>query len=156
MLCVRISIRVRCTRSCDKFCQWLTTGRWFSPGRPVSSTSTTHLQDISEKMLKLALRTIKQINKNKDWYARNQNNVSEWRDMSSRGLLFQWAITMKRVGLQIGYLYNLLKYNLFLSCYSWTIGSFSDEQQSLSHSLSSKGVLISRSKHRYHGHRVCL
>jgi hypothetical protein len=27
--------------------------------------------------------------KNKDWMARNQNNVSEWNDMSIRGLLFQ-------------------------------------------------------------------
>jgi hypothetical protein len=27
--------------------------------------------------------------KNKDWLARNQNNVSEWKDMSTRGLLFQ-------------------------------------------------------------------
>ena len=27
--------------------------------------------------------------KSKDWLARNQNNVSEWRDMSTRGLLFQ-------------------------------------------------------------------
>ena len=27
--------------------------------------------------------------KNKDWLARNQNNVSEWGDMSTRGLLFQ-------------------------------------------------------------------
>ena len=25
----------------------------------------------------------------KDWSARNQNNASEWRDMSTRGLLFQ-------------------------------------------------------------------
>ena len=32
--------------------------------------------------------------KNKDWLARNQNNVSEWGDMSTRGLLFQWASTM--------------------------------------------------------------
>jgi len=28
-------------------------------------------------------------NKNKDWLARNQDNVSEWDDMSIRGLLFQ-------------------------------------------------------------------
>jgi hypothetical protein len=28
-------------------------------------------------------------NKSKDWSARNQNNVSEWSDRSSRGLLFQ-------------------------------------------------------------------
>ena len=27
--------------------------------------------------------------KSKDWLARNQNNVSAWRDMSTRGLLFQ-------------------------------------------------------------------
>jgi hypothetical protein len=27
--------------------------------------------------------------KSKDWLARNQDNVSKWRDMSTRGLLFQ-------------------------------------------------------------------
>jgi hypothetical protein len=27
--------------------------------------------------------------KSKDWFARNQANVSEWGDMSIRGLLFQ-------------------------------------------------------------------
>jgi hypothetical protein len=27
--------------------------------------------------------------KSKDWLARNHNNVSEWSDMSTRGLLFQ-------------------------------------------------------------------
>ena len=27
--------------------------------------------------------------KSKDWLARNQNNVSEWCDISTRGLLFQ-------------------------------------------------------------------
>jgi hypothetical protein len=27
--------------------------------------------------------------KRKDWLARNQDNVSEWGDMSIRGLLFQ-------------------------------------------------------------------
>jgi hypothetical protein len=27
--------------------------------------------------------------KSKDWFARNQNNVSEWGDMSIHGLLFQ-------------------------------------------------------------------
>jgi hypothetical protein len=33
--------------------------------------------------------------KNKDWLARNQNNVSQWSDMSTCGLLFQWASTKK-------------------------------------------------------------
>jgi hypothetical protein len=32
--------------------------------------------------------------KSKDWLARNQNNVSEWSDMSTLGLLFQWASTI--------------------------------------------------------------
>jgi len=32
--------------------------------------------------------------KRKDWLVRNQNNVSEWGDMSIRGLLFQWAISI--------------------------------------------------------------
>jgi hypothetical protein len=33
--------------------------------------------------------------KSKDWLVRNQNNVSEWSDLSTRGLLFQWASTIK-------------------------------------------------------------
>jgi hypothetical protein len=33
--------------------------------------------------------------KSKNWLARNQNNVSEWSDMSICGLLFQWASTIK-------------------------------------------------------------
>ena len=32
---------------------------------------------------------------NKDWLARNQNNVSVWSDMPTRGLLFQWGNTIK-------------------------------------------------------------
>ena len=30
--------------------------------------------------------------KSKDWLARNQNNVSEWSDMSTHGLLFQLSV----------------------------------------------------------------
>ena len=33
--------------------------------------------------------------KSKDWLAGNQDNASEWGDMSTRELLFQWAITIK-------------------------------------------------------------
>ena len=33
--------------------------------------------------------------KSKDWLAQNQNNVSKWSDMSTCGLLFQWASTKK-------------------------------------------------------------
>jgi hypothetical protein len=60
MLWVQISIRARCTTLCDKVCQWLATGRWFSPGPPVSSTNKTDRHDITEILLKVALKTIKQ------------------------------------------------------------------------------------------------
>jgi hypothetical protein len=43
---------------CDKVCQWLATGRWFSPGPPVSSTNKTDHLDIAEISLKVALSTI--------------------------------------------------------------------------------------------------
>ena len=33
--------------------------------------------------------------KSKDWLAQDQDNVSEWGDMSTRGLLFQLASTIK-------------------------------------------------------------
>ena len=60
---VRISIRARCTTFCDKVCQWLATGRWFSPGLPVFSTNKTDRHDITEILLKVTLNTIKQTNK---------------------------------------------------------------------------------------------
>jgi hypothetical protein len=63
MLWVRIPIRARCTTLCDKVCQWLATGKWFSPGLPVSSTNKTYHHDITEILLKVALNTIKQTNK---------------------------------------------------------------------------------------------
>jgi len=33
--------------------------------------------------------------KSKDWLAHNQDNVYEWSDIFTRGLLFQWASTIK-------------------------------------------------------------
>ena len=42
----------------DKICQWLATGRWFSPGTPVSSTNKTDRHDINEMLLKVTLNTI--------------------------------------------------------------------------------------------------
>jgi len=63
MLWVRISTRTRCTTLCDKVCQWFAAGRWFSPGTPVSSTNKTDHHDITEILLKVALNTTKQTNK---------------------------------------------------------------------------------------------
>jgi hypothetical protein len=47
------------TTLCDKVCQWLGTGQWFSPGTPVSSTNKTDHHDIAKILLKVALSTIK-------------------------------------------------------------------------------------------------
>jgi hypothetical protein len=62
--------------------------------------------------------------KSKDWLAGNQDNVSEWSDMSIYGLLFQWDSTIK---IQLSVLvYNKAdliiiswKINLFSPWYSW-------------------------------------
>ena len=62
MLWIRISIRARCTTLCDKICQCLATGLWFSPGPPVSSTNKTDHHDITEILLKVTLNTITQTN----------------------------------------------------------------------------------------------
>ena len=43
---------------CDKVCQSLAGGWWFSPGTPVSSTNKTDCHDITEVLLKVALNTI--------------------------------------------------------------------------------------------------
>ena len=56
-LWVRTQFMTRCTR-CDKFCQWLATGRWFSPGTLVSSTNKTDCHYRTEIFLKVALNTI--------------------------------------------------------------------------------------------------
>jgi hypothetical protein len=45
---------------CDKVCQWLATGQWFSPCTLVSSTTKTDHQDITEILLKVALHAINQ------------------------------------------------------------------------------------------------
>ena len=58
-LWVRIPLRrsVLNTTLCDKVCQWLATGQWFSWGTLVSSTNKTDLYDITEILLKVALST---------------------------------------------------------------------------------------------------
>ena len=51
------------TKLCDKVGQWLAAGRCYSPCTPVSSTNKTDRHDITEILLKVALNTIKQTNK---------------------------------------------------------------------------------------------
>jgi hypothetical protein len=45
------------TTLCDKVCQWLATGRWFSLSILVSFTNKTDCHDITEILLKVALNT---------------------------------------------------------------------------------------------------
>ena len=42
----------------DQVCQWLATGRWLSPGTPMSSPNNTDRHDITEILLKVALNII--------------------------------------------------------------------------------------------------
>jgi hypothetical protein len=80
MLWVRISIRAGCTTLCDKVCQWLPTGRWFSPSPPVSSTNKTNRHDITEILFKVELNTIKQTNKQTN---NNPNRLEALRSLES-------------------------------------------------------------------------
>jgi hypothetical protein len=59
MLWFRLLLRARCTTLCDKVCQWLVAGRWFSAVPPVSCTNKTDPHDMTEILLKVALNTIK-------------------------------------------------------------------------------------------------
>jgi hypothetical protein len=43
---------------CNKVCQWLVAGRWFSPGTPVPSTNKTVRHDLAEILLKVVFNTI--------------------------------------------------------------------------------------------------
>jgi hypothetical protein len=46
------------TTLCDKICQWLAAGRWFSPGTTVSSTNKTYRHNITEILSNVVLNTI--------------------------------------------------------------------------------------------------
>ena len=55
VLWIWILLRTKCTTLWNKVCQWLATGRWFSPGNQVSSTNKSDRHDITEILLKVAL-----------------------------------------------------------------------------------------------------
>jgi hypothetical protein len=56
MLWVRLPLKARRTTLCDKVCQRLAAGRWFSPGSLVSSTNKTNRKNITEILLKVAIK----------------------------------------------------------------------------------------------------
>ena len=51
------------------------TGQWFSPGPSVSSTNKTEPHNITEILLKVALNTIEQTNKNRCHFGFDSTNV---------------------------------------------------------------------------------
>ena len=50
-----------------KFVSYLLTDRWFSPGTPVSYTNKTDSNDITERMVKVALNIINETNQNQQY-----------------------------------------------------------------------------------------
>jgi hypothetical protein len=56
--------------------------RWFEP-------RSGQTKDYKIGMCCFSAKHVALRRKSKDWLARNQNNVSEWGDMSIGGLLFQ-------------------------------------------------------------------
>jgi hypothetical protein len=67
--------------------------RWFEPRSGQNKDYQIGICCFSAKHATLRRKSI-------DWLARNQINVSEWSDMSTRGLLFQCASAMKKNQIQ--------------------------------------------------------
>ena len=72
--------------------------------------------------------------KSKDWSARNQNNVSEWSNMSTHGLLFQWATTIKiQLCMLVKYKADMIIISSNVTWDSWKIADLALKQQSFTH-----------------------
>ena len=79
------------TTLCDKVCQLLATGRWFSSGTPVISTTKTDRHNISEILLKVAVNTINltispKFCRNVHWMVLYKNMVflSDWKSTTGK------------------------------------------------------------------------
>jgi hypothetical protein len=103
-LWVRISLVAKYSRHniCDKVCQWLTTGRWFSLGIPVSSTNKADRHDITEILLKVALNAIKQTLSISVFIEYNNVFPSDTQTFLSQFLPFLLYTYIRRVSYQRG------------------------------------------------------
>ena len=72
-----------CTTLCDKVCQWLATGWWFSPATPVSSINTIDCHNIAEILLKVAFFTY-------IFYLGYTGQGGRWFSQWYSGFLCQW------------------------------------------------------------------
>ena len=89
------------TTLCNKVYQWLATGRWFSPGTPVSSTNKTDRHNIAEILLRVALNTINQtifigwnlyrITKQKHWRKCCGYEMSQFRNIKLVDFMKQYS-----------------------------------------------------------------
>ena len=65
MLWVRVSFSARCTTLCDKVCQWLATGKWFSPDPLKQNKQTIKInipsQAFEAKALSIDFRALKSL-----------------------------------------------------------------------------------------------
>jgi hypothetical protein len=80
--------------------------------------------------------------KNTDCLVRNQNNVSEWSDMAIRGLLFQWASTIKiQLSVVFWYKANLTIISLNIYLFSpWYSLKIAELALNNNHSLSPEQI----------------
>ena len=81
--------QARCTTLCDKVCQWLATGLWFSSGTLVSSTNKTDHHDIAEILLRMALNIINQTVSDLSQVEWSLVGVSEWLLFNDNSAIFQ-------------------------------------------------------------------
>ena len=95
---VRTPFMARCTRynsiSCNKVCQWLATGLWFSLGTQVSPINKTDCHDITEISLKVVLNTTNQT-KPTNLEKKNiiKNNLQTCRKRLPLVDMYQWEVT---------------------------------------------------------------
>ena len=92
-------LRARHTTLCDRVCQWLAGGRWFSLGPPVSSTNKTNRHDITEILLKVVLNTIKQKNNKQLGIILLNYEISANQEPLENGKFYidQWVDGLERV-----------------------------------------------------------
>ena len=57
------------TTLCDKVCQWIAAGQWFSPGTPISSTNKIDRHDITEILKNLNVLFCRR-QQNNFWYSK--------------------------------------------------------------------------------------
>ena len=94
--------------TCDNVCQWLVTGRWFSPGTLVSSTNK---YDITEILLKVTLNTITMTPQCYSWtmfshmilymfYRHIWREIPMWVSCIAQHMTLFWAHNAKRIASQ--------------------------------------------------------